>query len=478
MARGWNIHTLNILSALNKKPSINGIFISDLKFTVLDNTHVSYHDAQILAELHSIDESIPVNRYVAFRPERLAWHEVIVAVSTRVQTKNEEELHGVCFRIYEQLLDDLDTMQLDNVHHEIEGKVTFLVESYLKKESSVNDEYASQVFKICEKVEASNAKFGSYKEGYTTKLAMITYATDTLFTQSAIKALRVLVEKAIDADKMLSLIEMPEPEDRFTFLVSGGQASGKGSSVARLQELAKENGCEWDNVIKINGDSYKTLLLEPDTVLPELYSQLAYQESNVVKRKIVNRLDEMIKNKKAPHVFLDQVRVDPNAISQGLKNGGKVRGIILSVDVETAIERGYLRGLGARSRFEGTNDLLKCHLNVSLQTPDVLSQYHKQDVIFLLADNNVPIGEQARDVMLLDLKEGILELYSKADLDHFIKKIHINTNATSVDELYRDVPQTDYLDYLKPLLECGCTLNSVEEVNSLTNEDGMRHYRP
>jgi hypothetical protein len=295
---------------------------------------------------------------------------------------------------------------------------------------------------------------------------MIAHITDVFFTEAANKKISILVQNKIEENKRLTPLSIPEPTDRLTLMVAGGQASGKGSSVARIKLSAKQAGVEWDNIVKINTDSYKSLLLEPGTVRPELYSQLAQEEASIIHQKIQGRLSQMAEEGKAPHVFVDQVFAGKDKIDFGLLNGGKVRGIIVSTEVSDAIERSYSRGVedGERGRYENTQGILRCHKLMTAQLPGVLAQYNNRDVSFLLVDNNVPKGQQAQDVMSIDLLTGEIKIFSSEMLERFIKKEKININAKSQDTLYiNDGKDHSPREYLQPLLLDGkCTLiNSI-----------------
>ena len=104
-------------------------------------------------------------------------------------------------------------------------------------------------------------------------------------------------------------------------MVNGGPASGKGTSVANIMASAADVGIDWKNVAKINTDSYKPLLLEPGSVKPELYSQLAQEEAATVDQLIQKRLIIRAENKQAPHTYIDQVFPGTDKFRYGLIQG-------------------------------------------------------------------------------------------------------------------------------------------------------------
>ncbi|AHE66866.1 zeta toxin family protein [Legionella oakridgensis] len=478
--QAWEVSTVSILSSLKKQPTVDGVLVGDLKYTVLDGEHVSYHDAEELAELHQINPRLPPKEFVAFRPERLAWHETIVAVSTQIKVENEQDMYKKCMQVYGSVLDELESLDLDQKRETIKRYTTQMVNDYLRGIDISSRPEGARIAKICKQIEESGATFGTYKEHYTAKDAMITYLTDVFYTEAANKKIGELVQRTISESDTLTPLDIPAPTERLTLMVAGGQASGKGSSVTRIKRSVEEAGVEWDNVVKINTDSYKSLLLEPGTVRPELYSQLAQEEASIIHQKIQGRLMQMAQQGKAPHVFIDQVFLGKDKIEFGLLNGGKVRGIIVSTDVTDAIERSYARGLeeGTKGRYEHTQGILRCHKLMCQQIPETLAKFVGQEVSFLLVDNNVPRGEQAKDVMAINLRSGEIEIFSKVNLERFMAKAQININARSKDELYLEAAEDpSHISYLQPLLDERCTIGTIQLTSASPNSYELDYLR-
>lgn len=467
--KAWKVSTVSILTSLNKSPTVDGVLVEDLKYTVLDDKEVSYHSAQDLAELHSINEKLAPKDFVAYRPERLALHETIVAVSTSLQLEDETEMQSTCKAIYKEVMKDLDSLNLDQIRANYESNVSELVERFLSGEDISSEPNGAKVAEICNQVVSSGAVFGNYKDGFTQKKAMITRATDVLYTEESNRLIRPLVARKIEENTTVKQLEIPAPSDRLTLMVAGGQASGKGSSVARLQEAAKKDNLKWSNFVKINTDSYKSLLLKPDSVKPELFSQLAQEEASVIHLKVQNRLIEKANHQQAPHAFIDQVFVGKDKIEYGLMKEGKVKGIIVSTDVGDAVERSYSRG-AQEGRYENTQGILRCHKLMAQQVPTTLSNFVGQDVEFLLVDNNVAKGEQAENVMSVNLKTKELSIYSEINLERFAHKGKINEKATTRDNLYLESRSINHGEYMKPLIEKDCVIIESKRVSDNPNQ--------
>jgi hypothetical protein len=460
MSKGaWDVSTISMLSALQKEPVVDGVALKDLKYTILDNENVVFRDSQELAELHSIDPKKPPKDYVAYRPERMALHEIVIAVSTQLKLSDETQIQKMVKEIYSEVLKDLDISALNEARKALEKDLTLKVDKYLSQELPAQDR-ASIIFSDVEK---SMTEFGKYVPDYTKEKAMAARATDILFAEFANQQISSLVSKKIEKYEGVQL-DIPSEDSRLMLMVCGGQASGKGSSVAILQKSAIEQGVAWENVVKVNTDSYKSLLLQPGTVKPELYSQLAQDEASSINQGIQKRLKMMAEKGKAPHIFIDQVFVGPDQINLGLMNQGKVRGIVVSTDVRDSVERSYARGAfeGEKGRYENTHGILRCHKMMTEQLPNTLAKYSGQDVQFILVDNNVAKGELPQDVMLFDMLNKNMIMNSPEKLQDFIKKCSINPNAKESGQLYLGNSKMP-MEYLSPLINAGTKLNMSEE---------------
>jgi uncharacterized UPF0146 family protein len=458
----WKIPKATLTQAINKEPLIDGIPIADLKYTILDNANVVYRDAQELAELHSIEPTITPKEYVAYRPARLSLHETIIAISTTIKIANEAQMQDLTKLIHAEVVQDLDKLYLNADRLNLEHNITSLVDKYLAGED-ISTEFDGKLKKICDQIknaESNGVVFGKFKGNFTARDAMIARATDLMFSNLAKQQIEILVAEKLAAHAELQYLETPAADQRLMLMVTGGPASGKGSSVVRLEENAKNEGISWDNMVKINTDIYKPLLLEPGTVKPELYSTLSQEEAATINQGIQQRLLAMAQEGRAPHIFIDQVYVGPTQIDLGLINGGKVRGIIVSTDTGDAVERSFARGEidGDKGRYESTSLLLSCHKAMTEQVPTTLSKYLGKNVTFLLVDNNVKRGEQATDVMHIDLKDQNLQIYDQDNLKKFILKTSIITTAQDNESLYDRSKTVSVAAYLNPLVERGINI--------------------
>lgn len=428
-----------------------------------------------MAELHSIEEKTLPKEYVSYKPERLALHEIIVAVSTTLQLEDEQDLQKVCEAIYAEVVKDL---KLDELRTDCGQDVRVQMDDYLRTKNTEHIANA-QTRGICEQVQASERRgveYGQYtetskgkKDGWTAEQVMVERSTDILYTERATELIKPLVAEKLAkyaTEQGYDTLTIPKQSERLTLMIAGGAASGKGSSVARLQEFVEGEGIRWSNIVKMNMDSYKPLLIKPDAqnpVKPELFSQLAQQEASVIHQKIDNLLLKMEQNGIAPHVFVDRIWLTKEKSEYGLMNGGKVRAIVVSTDVEDAINRSYQRGKEI-GRYEHTEGLLRGHGGVSRQLSDALGPFLGQDFILVIIDNNVPKGQQGQDVMLIDLQNKVIEIYSSENLQKFVNKVQINEKAKSKAELYSATEHNANAEaYMQKFIDKGFTVLNLQK---------------
>jgi len=450
----WNISTISILSRLKvDHPAPTHVNVSDLKYTILDNDHV-FRNAQELAELWSCDTSKLPNSYVAFRPARLALHESIVGVVTTVQVEDEDEMRAVVERVHKAVLNDPAFLALEGMRKEIQSNVEKSVDAFLSNPFNPQSSDNTRIVKCCTDVHnrTNDYVFGRFQAGYTERDAMIALATDQLFAKDASNLIKKMVTATIENDASIELITVPEQSKRTTLLVTGGISSGKGSSVATIKNSAEQAGLAWRDLVKVNGDSLKPLFLSPGSqhIKPELYSQLTQEEASILtKIKIKGALREMVNERRAPHMFFDQTRIEDDA-KWGVENEGQVIGLIVSTDVESAILRAAERGK-VTNRYEATQNIINNHKAVAEELFTALGPLKGKNAEFTVVDNNGSQHSIPVSVMKLDAKNGAIEILDDAKLEKFTRKCNINPSATSVESLYVGTKTNE--TYIKDLKE-------------------------
>lgn len=474
----WSLTSLNIVERMKEgtpKKSAEKKDSTDY-YSIFNTEHVSYRSPEELAELH-IATQLPPAKLVSFRPERAAWHETIVAVSTRLQVKDEDDLYQMCINVYQNINSDA----MNKVSEEItlmkkaaERHIVRIVKDIQQNKPIPNEKFATEVKQFYEKIQ--KADLGNYVKDYNPVKATIAYFTDKQTNEITRNKMRQLLDNEMQKHILAKVYEpltIPKPTERRSFMLAGGPASGKGSSVALLMAEAKEHNIPWPNILKINTDFYKMLLLEPGSCTPEHFSQYCQDEAIIVKNLILSRYEEMVNLNQAPHYFGDQVVVGRDRINLALRNSGTASMIIVSTDVADAVERSYARGLllGRRGRYESTQIVLMMHRRMTEEIPTELREFLGRAVHVRIVDNNVPKGNPPILIMEINLETRQAIIHDPDKVNRFLTKVRIDDKAKGAEGLYKGVAPT-INEFFKPLIDSGLTI--VFNASAVLSKDPLR----
>jgi len=181
-----------------------------------------------------------------------------------------------------------------------------------------------------------------------------------------------------------------------------------------------------------------------------LSTQLTKAEASIINKKTYCRVEEMVKEKRSPHVLLDQIYLSEERMNIALKNGGQAMVTVVSTDVRDAVKRSYQRGIET-TRLEHSEGILSSHQGMVHELIRDLSKFRGKPIILEICDNNVPKGESPILIARINLQNQEALIFDEAKLKLFIKKTIINTKATSELDVYLNKPVISIEDYLKPL---------------------------
>ena len=340
----FSTHTLlnenNIYYSLTEIATLYGDYFlglngSTYKSNAIGLFHDYYHhcgDSQ-----NSYDKLSPdFNRWVNYidtvklmlRPERIALHQIMIAVSTDLQVGSEDDFYQIVMNLRTFLAD-----KINQAAQALNSKRT-LDQACLVRGDSLS---AIQLINI-----------------------------DKLSYQRASETMRVIIEKGmidfIDCFPVYKKINLNDPSETMIFALAGGPASGKTSFLIHLKETIEAQGKNWKNYIKINTDIYRHILLEPDSIPTIFYEQMVLFEASYVKLLTKNRLIEMQKNNRSRHIVFDQI--DILAEDMDCLAGNDVRSelFILTTQVKNAIDRSLSRG-EKTGRYVSMKKILQSYKN-------------------------------------------------------------------------------------------------------------------
>lgn len=475
----YKIPSISIISLFEeKKPTIslpNGLLVdaSALKYTILDEENV-YRDILSLAELYCAF-GVPPRELVSYKPTRIGLHEIIVAVETRLQVTDqlafEKPFQLLVNKIYQGIKKSLESEQeiLRPERVNLQARVSEFVtlhsmqKDYIPIDSDFVGFSLQETLVIKKVYAAANQRrfsdkppiLGQYLKRYNWESAIIDRVTDCLFTQIASQRINDLVNKYIDSlieSKQLMPLDIPAANSRYTFMVTGGTASGKGYSVEEMKYSTEKMGISWSNVAKINTDDFKPLVCPQEkNVEPILYSQLSRDEASFINTKILNRLMEMALNGTAPHVFFDQVFVNRDQLNFGKTSEYKhVYIVVVAAEIKNCLERSFTRGQQT-GRYECSSTMINTHRNMAIELPEHLKEVRNNKASLKIIDNN-KIQAPPYEIANINCQEGVINIYDADAVRRFIHKTAINCNAQSDEDLYtQPIDKMDIEHYFKPL---------------------------
>lgn len=273
-----------------------------------------------------------------------------------------------------------------------------------------------------------------------------------------------LISEAVDECEFERL-DIPEPDERVTFMMAGAPACGKGSAVATVATMAEENlEIEWDNTVKVNTDTHRLMISHPHITgeRREFSGTLNNHEAGLLTDLAYSRLQKKVDKGVGPHILIDGVNMSKERMDLGMANSGKLLLTVVTVPPEISVERAFSRGQGD-GRFVPTSYNLSKHRQVSKNFFKDLQGAMGKNAEIILFDTNVPRGVTPKRIMTADLGSRSITIYDKKLFSEFLAKGNIDVTATCSRDLYM-LPQ-DKLDesYHEKLEEMGFLKIRYEE---------------
>lgn len=393
-------------------------------YTFLNPANI-YQSPELIALMYEATGKAPIE-LVSFKPERALFQVVAATVSAYVKYGNEEERNQIIVEQYEKMrsLANQTGISYENIRDEfiqqLKGKID-------KPElRQLANDAKEKVKKLKE-----TGKFPCDYCNIDEETLAAEIATSALYKKEIYPHLQKEVKDKITQSGLGLKQKSSKP---IVLLLAGGSASGKGTSQAVLLEDATKANIHHKDIVLINSDSYKGLLVKPTPENSAIFSQISYPEARLVIRAMAHDIAD---NERA-NILIDQVKPikkDFDYASQGYD----VSCIYVSTKAEDALERAFLRG-GEILRYEDTQGLLKGHKEVVDQVLDrIKEQASKQQPLPIkmrFVDNNVPKGSAPELFMEINFEEKKVNIFDDQKLEEFLKKQFINDKAKTYGEIY------------------------------------------
>ena len=265
--------------------------------------------------------------------------------------------------------------------------------------------------------------------------------------------------------------------ERNTLFLVGGPGSGKTSYSKKVKQELEHIG----NYVEINTDSYKNLLM-PTPLIRKLmlgYSQLVQTEASFIKRQALE-----LAIKENMHMLIDQVSFSKDILEEQKLQRGIIKVIVMSTDINRALERNQIRGIGV-GRFEDTYGILNKHKNTVIEVLnniDLLLTAEYKDAKVKFKDNSNVNHENPSEFMEINCTKKQVIIKNLSLLKQFFKNkfLYIPINITDTLEqpmiyyektekkLIRTVDK-ELRKFYDKVYACGGTIKYANETKSVSS---------
>ena len=415
-----------------------------------------------------------VGEYIlSLSPERLALHETIVAMSMNLKFQSEDDFVAKFHEIYKVAV--LPRIQEKSNYFESMAvlrrkSIERSAQKYFSEDSNDSD------IKYKSEFEHYNGRFIKNYERYELQLAELKKRTrEERPTRAEREEIRQL-QKAVDfmrenkeriiIDLVANTVTLNEnkriveniisgkdgvfdsnyieqfekltqhnSETRHAFLIVGGAASGKGS----VTEAVKSEQPDRNDVLEINPDLYKKLLLPFEEVKDfiELHGSLTHAESSIIFDSIAERWQNSAANGNAPNILMDVARAGNWQLNVLGTGNTKISANTPMLPIEVALERSYKRG-EKTGRFMPTRELIQGHKDQIALNKNAM----KRGVDYRFYDTNVNFGEPTPLVAKFDAQTSKMDIYDANVMWDYFSKSQLNPEARTADDLSFATPKS------------------------------------
>jgi hypothetical protein len=423
---------------------------------------------------------LELEELVAFRPQRLVLHELLVRVTANLSVPDGPRLEdlGITFR----------NMTSTIFTNHIEPHLPEIEEAY----SSLRAEFYTLIKSELAGVYAARASSAALDAAETRVQQMLTdwearaRADESALRRAAFRAvLRVVTavrvrhghlwgESALLAEiatdmacndyGSIAIGRLIEPyfaeavqRERYTRLpaqrqpvvmnIKGASASGKSSMRPLQKKLAAEIGVRWSDFALISPDIWRKQLLDYGA-LGENFKYagtFAGQELHIIDQKLDRYMADKAKRGEMSHLLIDRFRFDsfaPESDEAGsnllTRFGHIVYLFFMITPPHSTVERSWKRGLDV-GRYKAVDDLLAHNVEAYTGMPELFFIWAlrgDKTVHYEFLDNSVSAGERPRTAAFgLNGELNVLDVKCLLDIERYGK---IDVHATNPQQVYRD----------------------------------------
>ena len=437
------------------------------------NVFGSLADALELADLSGLQ----AEELVAFRPQRLVLHELLVRVMADLSVPDGPRVEdlGINFRaLSATILERYLAPQMAAIEQayaalraELEALARAELEAAFARRVAPQDDQAhaqrllagwearvgneqSEVARaalraLARTVAAVHARHGRL---WGDAALLATVATRLACNEYGSVAVGRLIEPLIaEAVRSERYALLPAQREPVVMNIKGASASGKSTMRPLQKRLAEEIGVAWGDFALISPDIWRKQLLDYGA-LGEAYKYAGTftgQELRMIDVKLDRYMAAKAERGGIPHLLIDRFRFDsfaPESDEAGsnllTRFGRTVYLFFMITPPDATVERSWKRGLEV-GRYKAVDDLLAHNVEAYGGMPELFFTWalaRGKRVHYEFLDNSVPAGERPKSAAFgADGELNVLDVKCMLDVARFAR---INIDAACAQEVYRE----------------------------------------
>jgi adenylate kinase family enzyme len=443
---------------------------SILKYTIRQTNEIT-EIANALGAEHVV-------HLLTLTPRRLAYYETIACIETEVKQYNSSDLSAIVQDVYKNHIipllkstnqpseKTLEKVIFERIHNNIQTSLEQALAVFLKFNvanndipdiKSLNEKQRYYLREIKEtynkvKIRIDNGLYTpgehSFTDNHLSIVQKIVY--DKFYNQKMREEIEQLIQpyisNIIDSKQVyypkhtingntvpLRRLSLQTGSDRHTFMIIGAPASGKGTVFGMSIIDAENLGIEESNIVKVNTDSYRSLVSNPKELGPNTINHASFnhEESYLISKNIYRHLNKkVLSNEGAPHILIDTVYPTQEKINLATLDGGKLHLNCVTIPVETSIKWAAERGRKT-GRFIDTTLLRRAHKDISTDLHNILIANKDSNIEYTIVDNNVPRGKIPILIEEGNFKAKNIKIWDYKRSKEFLEKKDLNQNLTT-----------------------------------------------
>jgi hypothetical protein len=404
----------------------------------------------------------------AFRPERLALHEVLIRVTADFAVPDGSRIGdlGVNFReivrqllarhvgpqsaaivgAYERMRKNLEDCIAAALRDVGRGWGPGEIAKIQRMPGAESDPMTAAAAKALARV--MSALFATQGQAWGTHDLIKVIATGLACNDYGSEVIgQVIAPVLIEAARVEGYRLLPRQEHPVVINTKGASASGKSTLRPLQKKLTGDIGLQWSDFALISPDIWRKQLLDYASLgrAHKYAGACTAEELQIVDQKLDRYMARKQMRGEMSHLLIDRFRFDSFAPDSGeagsnllTRFGQSVFLFFMITPPEMLVERAWNRGLEF-GRYKAVDDTLAHAVEAYSGIPDVFFTWilrGDKRIQFEFLDNTVRFGERPRTVAFGDNETfNVLDVNRMLDIQRYAR---LNVDAQSAEKLYRD----------------------------------------